>query len=610
MTLSQRGFLLLSLLCAALACLVFQPGLPGDFVLDDINNIVDNSGIRLQSLDLAAIRDAAFSTQIGGTTRMLPTLTFALDYFRGDGLDAGTFKVTNLVTHALTTLALAWFLHSLLRIVGMTPARARWAALALTLGWAMHPLQVSSVLYVVQRMQTLATLFIVLALCAYLQARQAQIEGRSGRTGWMLAGLSWALALGCKEDAFLLPAYLLVLELTVLRFRAADSRLAGKLQRGYLIATVLGVAVYLLVVVPHYWSWADPGREFSTIERLLTEGRVLCLYLWQMLVPLPTHMPFFYDWLQPSRGLLTPWTTLPAWLLLAALLAAAWRFRHRRPLFALGVLLFFAGHFVTSNVVPLELAFEHRNHFPLIGIVLAAGDLLALAASRLQLRVLPTSIACALLLAALASATLMRAHTWRSGLSLAQTSTQLVPRSVRAWNFLCTEWYERGGGGKAGNPYLGKAIPACSRAADLAPDSVASLTNVLSFRTLQGTATPADWEHYLQRLRRVPMNGENVYSMWVMTSMVRQGIPLDEDGLLAVIDLVCSRVRFEPPDDAALGVFILDHTDQPNRAYPHFERAVQTTPDPAFAAQLLDYLRREGHGDWAERLQAMPRVSQ
>lgn len=609
MTLPHRGFLLLSLLCAVLACLVFLPGLPGDFVLDDINNIVDNSGIRLQSLDLAAVRDAAFSTQIGGTIRTLPTLTFALDYFRGDGLDAGTFKATNLAIHALTTLALAWFLRSLLQVAGVAPVRARWAALALALAWAMHPLQVSSVLYVVQRMQTLATLFIVLALWAYLQARRAQVQGRPGRTGWMLAGLLWAAALGCKEDAVLLPAYLLALELTVLRFRAADPRLARRLQRGYLIATVLGAAAYLLVVVPYYWSWETySGRDFSSVERLLTQGRVLCMYLWQMLVPLPGHMPFFYDWLQPSRGLLTPWTTLPAWLLLAALLASAWRFRHRRPLFALGVLLFFAGHFVTSNVVGLELAFEHRNHLPLIGIVLAAGDLLALVASRLRFRALPTAIACALLLAALASASLMRARTWSSGLSLAQASTQLTPRSVRAWNFLCIEWYERGGGGKAGNPYLDKAIPACSKAADLAPDSVASLTNVLAFKTLQGTATTADWDGYLQRLRRVPMKGENVYSMWVMTSMVRQGIPLDENGLLAVIDFVCSRVRFEPPDDAALGVFILDHTEQPNRAYPHFERAVRTTPDPSFATGLIDYLRKQDHPEWADRLQAMPRA--
>src|SRR3546814_8447978 len=101
----------------------------------------------------------------------------------------------------------------------------------LALAWAAHPLQVSSVLYAVQRFQTMGTLFLVLALWAYLKARQAQIEGRPGRTGLLLALLLWVAAMGCKEDSVLLPAYTLALELTVLRFSANSTRLAGILRR-------------------------------------------------------------------------------------------------------------------------------------------------------------------------------------------------------------------------------------------------------------------------------------------------------------------------------------------------------------------------------------------
>src|SRR3546814_1078012 len=115
------------------------------------------------------------------------------------------------------------------------------------------------------------------------------------------------------------------------------------------------------------------------------------MYMGQILVPLPGNMPFYYDWIQPSRGILQPWTTLPAILACIALLAIAWRARRHRSLFALGVLLFFAGHFITSNVPNLELAFEHRNHLPLIGTVLAIGDLLALAMQRLRFSLVPIS---------------------------------------------------------------------------------------------------------------------------------------------------------------------------------------------------------------------------
>ena len=605
MTLSNRAFLLLSLVCAVLAGLVFLPGLPGDFVFDDNINIVGNTGLELHSLAPSALLDIVFSTQYGGLTRVLPTLTFAIDYYRGGGaLDPATFKTTNIALQALTAVALAWFLRSLLATAGTRPTATRWAALAMAFVWAAHPLQVSSVLYVVQRMQTLATLFIVLALWSYLTARRAQLEGRSGRTGWLLTGLLWATALACKEDAVLLPAYTLAMELTVLRFGAGDAALASRIKRGYLFATVAGAALFLFVVVPHYWSWdAYYNRDFSTVERLLTQGRVLCVYLWEILVPLPSHMPFYYDWLAPSRGLLQPWTTLPALLLLGALLAVAWRARHRRPLFAFGILLFFAGHAVTSNIAPLELAFEHRNHLPMIGIVLAVGDLLAMALARLHLRAVPITAAGLVLAVGLCSATVLRAASWSSDLRMAQTSARIAPYSTRAWNQLCVGYFTLGGGDKADNPYLDQAIAACAKGADADRNSIKTLTNIIAMKAIQGTLTPADWDRYLARLRYVTMTPENASSIWVILNKARSGWAMDNHRLIEAIDIVSQRRKLKPVESAAMGYFILGHTDQRNQAYPYFERAVKTTTDPAFSTGLIEDLRKEGLGTWADSLQ-------
>lgn len=607
MTLSNRAFLLLSLVCAVLAGLLFLPGLPGDFVFDDNINIVGNTGLELHSLAPSALLDIVFSTQYGGITRVLPTLTFAIDYYRGGGvLDPATFKTTNIALQALTAVVLAWFLRSLLTTAGTRATTARWAALAMAFVWATHPLQVSSVLYVVQRMQTLATLFIVLALWSYLTARRAQLEGRSGRTGWLLTGLLWATALACKEDAVLLPAYTLALELTVLRFGAGDAALAHRIKRGYLLATVAGLALFLLVVVPHYWSWdAYYNRDFSTVERLLTQGRVLCLYLWEILVPLPSHMPFYYDWLAPSRSLVHPWTTLPALLLLGALLAAAWRARHRRPLFAFGILLFFAGHAVTSNIAPLELAFEHRNHLPMIGIVLAAGDLVAWAIGRFHLRAAPIAVAGLVLAAGLGSATALRAASWSSDLRMAQTSTRIAPSSTRAWNQLCVGYFTLGGGDKADNPYLDQAIAACNKGADADRNSIKTLTNIIAMKAIQGTLTPADWDRYLARLRYVTMTPENASSIWVILNKARNGWAMDNARLIQAIDIVSQRRKLKPVESAAMGYFILGHTDQRERAYPYFERAVRTATDPSFSTGLIEDLRKEGLDRWADDLAAL-----
>src|SRR5690606_17648355 len=111
----------------------------------------------------------------------------------------------------------------------------------------------------------------------------------------------------------LLPLYLLALELTVLRFRAAKPALAQRLRWVYGALVIVGGLVFFLVIVPHYWHWnLYPGRDFSSVERLLTQGRVLIMYLGQILLPLPSSMTFFYDSLNLSRSLWQPWTTLPA----------------------------------------------------------------------------------------------------------------------------------------------------------------------------------------------------------------------------------------------------------------------------------------------------------
>src|SRR3546814_17960017 len=110
----------------------------------------------------------------------------------------------------------------------------------------------------------MGTLFLVLALWAYLQARKAQIDGRSGRTGLLPTGLLWALAMGCKEDSALLPAYTLALELTVLRFAAVDARLARRLRRGYLLGALAGPAVHALLLPAPSWPWDTfQGQDLS-----------------------------------------------------------------------------------------------------------------------------------------------------------------------------------------------------------------------------------------------------------------------------------------------------------------------------------------------------------
>lgn len=604
---SRHRFLLFSLLAALLAAAIYLPGLPGDFVLDDFHNIVNNDTIQLKQLTPSALGQLLATPQISGLTRTLPNLTFALDWWRGNGADAATFKTTNILIHALTALALAWVFRSLLLANGLQERRAHGYALALTLAWATHPLLVSSVLYTVQRLQTMGTLFLVLALTAYLHARRAQIAGRSGRSSLLATLLLWALALSCKEDSALLPAYTLCLELTVLRFSAADAALARRWRRGYLAATLLGTALYLFVIVPRHWSWdVSLGRDFSTPDRLLTQARVLCLYLWQVVLPLPSHMPFYYDWLAPSRGLLQPWTTLASLLLIAALLVLAWRQRGKRPLLALGILLFFGAHFITSNVIKLELAFEHRNHFALIGAVLAIGSLLAEAAQRLQLRPAVQTATCVLLLLTLGGMTILRAHSWSNNVLFSQAATAAAPHSARAWVQLCSAEFTAGGEATPANTRLDSAIAACSNGTRRVPSSLNNAALLLVLKTLKGSITPEDWAMFQHRLETVDVTGDNRRAPVILTRHFEKGVPLDQQQLLRMMDTYSRRTEFSPQRLAEAGFFVLDNLKRPDKATPYFIRAINETPalDP-FPLQLAGELRAQGHPEIADIIQEM-----
>lgn len=595
-------FSLLAAACAVIACLIFLPGLHGGFVFDDAPNIVNNPAIQLKTLDVDSIRDVAFSQQPGGMTRVLPTISFALDYWRANGADAPTFKATNLLIHAITTLVLAFFLRSLLSAARWPEKQARTGALLIVLAWAIHPLQISSVLYAVQRMQTMNTLFTIAALYAYLNGRQRQIGGQQGRRSFLIAILLWILAFGSKEDAALLPAYTLCLEVTLLGFRANDEKLSKRLRFSYLVAILLAAAMFLLVVAPHYWSAGHyPGRDFSSVERLLTQGRVLCMYLGQILVPIPSHLPFYYDWVQPSRNLFTPWSTAPALLLIATLLISAWKVRTRFPLAAFGILFFFAGHLITSNVVGLELAFEHRNQLPMLGVILTAADLARLGLARAKHWARMT--ACAGILLLLAGNAIARARDWATPLSLASTSTEYAKTSARAWNSLCLYYYELGGGPDPKNPHLDKAIDICQRGALAAPYSVTSLSNLIIFKSLKGLPTQPDWKTLLHRLQYVNMGPENVQTASAFMYNFENGTPLDEKSTIKALDIISRRARFGPNELASVGNFILTQTQHPDAALPYYEKSLRMQSNDDQAAQLLlKQIEDAGHENLASKL--------
>jgi len=422
---------------AAVCSLVYLPGLSGGFALDDYTNVVDNAAITIGDLSWRSLSHAMFSFQAGPTMRPLAMLTFALnEYFTG--VDPGAFKTTNLVIHLINGALVYWLLSLLLSVYRKVHASAlpetRFAGLAtLTAAlWLLHPLNVMPVLYVVQRETSLSSLFVLLGLCSYVWARRRMLESKSG--GWILctlAPLATLAAVLCKESGALLPVYALAIEAFVFRFRSASGVFSRPIAGFYLVFLLLPGCAGFAWILAHHGYLDYSNRDYGMGERLLTETRILWLYIRWTLMPLPSELGLYHDDFPFSRGLLEPPTTLISVIGLAGLAVSCFLLRRRKPLVALGIAWFLGGQLMESTIFPLELIYEHRCYLPDLGLLFALMSLLYPLKNTAVWRY-PRY---ALLLVALAGcgvATWVRAYNWRDNLSFAQSEAWHHPQSAYA----------------------------------------------------------------------------------------------------------------------------------------------------------------------------------
>jgi hypothetical protein len=247
---------------------------------------------------------------------------------------------------------------------------------------------------------------------------------------WIGIAVCTGLGLTAKEDAALLPLFTACAEFSVAGFRNRDGRWCKPAIGAHLALLVAPMIVGLLWIAPRIFDGVSGYRNFTLLQRLLTEPRVLCDYIGWTLLPNLNSLTFYHDDVPLSLGLLSPPTTLPAIAALLGLLGLALWQRKARPLFCLGILWFFAGHSMTATIIPLELVFEHRNYFPSAGLLLAAAALVALEPG-LRLPAARTLLAAAFI-ALFAFVTFLRAEEWSNPVRLAYSEALKRPHSQRA----------------------------------------------------------------------------------------------------------------------------------------------------------------------------------
>jgi tetratricopeptide (TPR) repeat protein len=348
------------------------------------------------------------------------------------------YHVVNLLIHLAAGLILYALIRRTFRLPVLQSRHAeqsadRIAAFA-ALIWIVHPVQTQAVTYVVQRATSLATLFYLLTLLAYVKGRT--VDGRAKRW-WFLAALgSAALAFASKEIAFTLPVVVILYDALFL----CGAEWAAVRRRWRIYAAVLAPAMVIagaflsLKGSALFTDYAVP-QDFTVMERVLTEGRVLVHYLTLLAYPAPSRLSLDY-YIPVSTSLIDPLSTLFSWAAIVGLLTVAVALVRRAPLAAFCILWFLINLAMESTVIMLDLAFEHRLYLPSIGVAVLAST----GAETLMSQLRPGTVVRRAALGAMAALVLLfgawtweRNAVWSDRAGLWEDAARKYPDNPRAW---------------------------------------------------------------------------------------------------------------------------------------------------------------------------------
>jgi len=356
--------------------LAYLPGINSPYYFDDEHNIIENSKTQIRNiLDFQTLSSEQPRVD---QTRLFAYWTFGVNRLTTGLEDPGPLRLTNIGIHLFNVLLLYLFFYRLLFLTTKNFERTKYIALLAASVWALHPINSQSILYIVQRMTLLSATFSLLALNLYLGGRAHTNGPRLFR--WILSIPVMIFGILSKETAVLIPFGIILVEWYI-RAKTEDPEQKTSSDR-LLIGGLLGLGTAAVTLC---WNYADQFshsfalRPFDVFQRVLTEGRVLILYLKLFLFPLPSNLHFLHD-LEYSQNVFSPPSTLISWVVLLFIIVTSFVLRRKLPELFLTVGWFFLFHALEAGPLPLELAFEHRNYIPTtmlsLGLVLAIASIL------------------------------------------------------------------------------------------------------------------------------------------------------------------------------------------------------------------------------------------
>jgi tetratricopeptide (TPR) repeat protein len=169
---------------------------------------------------------------------------------------------------------------------------------------------------------------------------------------------------------------------------------------------------------------------------------VLIFYLKELLVPRLSEMSLFLD----DFPIFTHFNgiVLGALAFHALIWGLVWKSWKKYPLICFGIAWFYASHTLESTVLPLELAFEHRNYLASMGIFIVLADIWFRALKKVDIKLRVKQALLGVWLVLLAHLTYLRVMGWENLGVFLSLSVDEHPKSARAHVFWANYLLEHG----------------------------------------------------------------------------------------------------------------------------------------------------------------------
>ena len=439
------------LFLVAAITLVYSNSLNGSFQFDD-QQILDRPNLHITDLSIDSLIGTFFFKPQGKRIyRPLSNLTLGLNYYFGKSNSFG-YHIVNITIHILCSIAVYVFLQTFLSIPAITPnfpSKHRYAISTIAASFfALHPIQTNVATYIIQRMASMAALFYIISVTGYIFFRMQTLEGGKGTLIRKYAGLLIAIICGIcsflsKENTAFLPITILVVDYLFF-YKLFDENQKKKLKRIYAVSIFLLMAIIAYAGTGQIMAYIHGygHRDFSLIERLLTEPRIIFFYIYLLLIPNTSLLNLNHDILV-SKSIINPPTTLFAIAGIILFVIIACIARKKYNLFSFVIVWFLGNLVIESTIIPLELIFEHRTYLPGVlvfflmsfGIVYVSMNLL-----KKRKAIVFTSF----LLILYGNGTYLRNFVFRTPLSLWQDVAEKSPGLARAHANLGRVYMENG----------------------------------------------------------------------------------------------------------------------------------------------------------------------